>query len=73
MLLINQFQNGFGLQLNGVILFIGDGMDYKILRNYLVMLLCGAAFGIAAITKGAPIIGVPILLLCVLCLLSIIA
>ena len=71
MLLISLFLIGFGLQLTATALSIGDGMDYKTLRNNLVMLLCGAAFGIFAAFKGAPIVGIPILILCALCLLSI--
>ncbi len=46
-------------------------MDYRTLRNNLVMLLCGAAFGVFAVTKGMPVIGIPVLVLCALCLLSI--
>jgi len=47
-------------------------MDYKTLRNNLVMLLCGAAFGVFTCSKGIPVIGIPVLILCALCLLSII-
>jgi len=72
MLLINLFQIGFGLQLTATALSIGDGMDYKTLRNNLVMLLCGAAFCVFTCSKGIPVIGIPVLILCALCLLSII-
>jgi len=72
MLLTNLFQIGFGLQITATVLSIGDGMDYRTLRNNLVILLCGAAFGVFTVVKGAPIVGIPILILCALCLLSII-
>ena len=72
MLLINLFQNGFGLQLTATVLFIGDGMDYKTFRNNFIVIAAAAAFGIAAISHGAMFIGIAVLLLCVLCLLSII-
>ncbi len=72
MLLTNLFQIGFGLQLNATALSIGDGMDYRTLRNNLVILLCGAAFGVFTAVKGAPIVGIPILILCALCILSVI-
>jgi len=47
-------------------------MDYKTLRNNLVLLLCGAAFGVFTITKGVLVIGIPVLILCAFCVLSII-